>query len=259
MKFRDDVTPSKRVNIVDLAVAATSMIALTDEKKVYVWGQRMGIYPRCELTLDFVEACGALLEKNEINQVCPRLVKNNLIFYKVSKVFAGYFNVGLVSSDGEVLVHGANNHGQLLLPIEIQENLSFFPEFKKLDFFQTYLVQDIKFSMNVTYVLCRHKQTGQTHLFGWGSNKFGQLANLNLLMMQFEEPLDLTAKFITELGEEITQITLGATHVLVLTSKNKLWAFGDNTMGQLGQLTKSHTVTNPVEVQAAVTSIASGW
>lgn len=90
----------KRVNIIDLAVGLFAIIVLTDERKVYVWGRKMGIYPRCELTLDFVEVRGRQFEDNEINQACPRIVKNNIIFYKIVKVVAGHINVGLISDEG---------------------------------------------------------------------------------------------------------------------------------------------------------------
>ena len=90
------------------------------------------------------------------------------------------------------------------MPIEIQDNLNFFPEFKKLDFFQPYQVESINFGTKVTYVVCRHKETNTHHLFGWGSNQFGQLANKNLTMMTLDKPLDLTSEFVKEPDEIIT-------------------------------------------------------
>jgi alpha-tubulin suppressor-like RCC1 family protein len=114
--FKDEAMKTSTSRIIDIAAGQHSMLALTDDLKVFVWGQRMGIYPQIELTLDEVEQKAAALELNEINQACPRLAKNNLIFHKTSKLLAGYCNHGLITDKGELLVQGSNVCGQLLLP-----------------------------------------------------------------------------------------------------------------------------------------------
>ena len=43
--FKDEKNPFKKGNIIDIEINQNSMIALSDDKKVYVWGRRMGIYP----------------------------------------------------------------------------------------------------------------------------------------------------------------------------------------------------------------------
>lgn len=46
----------RKQSVVDLAAGLGQMIALTDQQQVYVWGDRMGIYPgSLELTLNSVE------------------------------------------------------------------------------------------------------------------------------------------------------------------------------------------------------------
>lgn len=80
------------------------MIALSDKKKIFVWGRRMGIYPQIELTLASVEQKGVQYDMHEIHQASPRLCKNNLIFHKISKVCSGYFNSALITDKGELLI-----------------------------------------------------------------------------------------------------------------------------------------------------------
>lgn len=133
--FKDDIDPKKTVSIIDIAVSQFSMVAMTDDRKIYVWGRKMGIYPSVELTLDFVEEKGRQYEDVEINQACPRLLKNNLIFYNISKIKASFFNTALITDKGELLLQGYNDSGQLLLPAEIAQHLRFFPSFKKIDYF----------------------------------------------------------------------------------------------------------------------------
>jgi hypothetical protein len=86
------------------------MTALTNERKVFVWGRRMGPYPQIELTLASVEKKGLQYEYQEIHQACPRLCKNNLIFHKISKLCSGYFNTALINDQGELLIQGMNHN-----------------------------------------------------------------------------------------------------------------------------------------------------
>jgi len=72
---------------------------------------------------------------NEVNQPCPRLLKQNLIFYKIRKVIAGEGNAALISDKGELLLQGLNEFGQLGVGQELGENLFFFPDFMKKDYF----------------------------------------------------------------------------------------------------------------------------
>lgn len=70
----------------------------------------MGIYPNVELTYHTLKDQSNLL-RMEINQIEPRLIKNNLLFYSISQIKAGPFNSALVSQQGEVLLQGMNDFG----------------------------------------------------------------------------------------------------------------------------------------------------
>jgi E3 ubiquitin-protein ligase HERC4 len=118
----------------------------------------------------------------------------------------------------------------------------------KLDFFGDYMVEDAVFGMQVTYVIARLKETKQQHLFAWGYNGFGQLTSPNHALEQ-RKPLDLTTQFIKEDGEEIAQVTCGAQHTLVLTTKGKLWALGMASQGQLGFKSETPICHEPRLVQ----------
>ena len=56
-------------------------------------------------------------------------------FYKFKKIEAGPFNSALITDQGEVLLQGLNDFGQLGLSKEINSMVPFFPNFVKLDFF----------------------------------------------------------------------------------------------------------------------------
>ena len=65
----------------------------------------MGIYPNVELTFQNLKTQGSVLNV-EIHQNEPRLIKNNLIFYKFNKIAAGPFNSALITDKGEVMLQG---------------------------------------------------------------------------------------------------------------------------------------------------------
>ena len=58
----------KSIKIIDIECGLKSMVALTDDNKVFVWGRRMGVYAmNMELTLDDVEKNGKFMNYQEIN------------------------------------------------------------------------------------------------------------------------------------------------------------------------------------------------
>lgn len=235
----------KTVKIIDIECGLKSMVALSDDNKVFVWGRRMGVYAiNIELTLDEVEKKGKFFSYQEINQACPRLIKNNLVFYTPTKIVNKNCNAALITDKGELLIQGMNDTNQLLLPQELTEHLQFFPNFMKMDFFNEFKVRDVEIGACVIYAICEHKTTKRVRIFGWGSNEFGQLVHPDPYAI-FKEPVDLTKHFIEEkdIGndedvifdeDEIVKVKAGAYHTLVLTSANKLYGMGKLTKGQLG-------------------------
>lgn len=47
----------------------------------------------------------------ELNCDAPRLVKSNLIYYKINKIFAGVTTSALITDNGELLIQGMNDVG----------------------------------------------------------------------------------------------------------------------------------------------------
>ena len=76
-----------------------------------------------ELTQSALEKEGYKSNLTEIHQPRPRLVRNNLIFHKVSKIIGHHFNFALITDKGELLLQGMNNHDQLALAPELSQHL----------------------------------------------------------------------------------------------------------------------------------------
>jgi hypothetical protein len=97
VQFKDTSTTEKRsVHIKQISCGYNHCLALSDTNQIFVWGKRMGIYPNIELTFNQLMENGGLLSM-DIHQNEPRLVKNNLIFYKFSKIRCGPFNSALIT------------------------------------------------------------------------------------------------------------------------------------------------------------------
>ena len=162
--------------IKDISLGFNHAIALTDANQVFVWGRRMGIYPNIELNYNFLTgAATSHIPHVEINQDEPRLLRSNLIYYKIARIFTGPWNSALVTDNQQVLIQGDNQYGQLSLGPQIGPLCKFFSNFMKVDFFeQNQLdVQQVSFTGGSSHFLCRDKVSDRNKLFSVGCNDFG--------------------------------------------------------------------------------------
>ena len=87
-------------------------------------------------------------------------------------------NSGLISEDGNLLVQGMNEHGQLGIGNpDLAKALIFFGDFMKKDFFheRRLKVLDASFGAYHTLVLTQDRESGRHRVFGCGSSEFAQL------------------------------------------------------------------------------------
>jgi hypothetical protein len=75
--------------------------------------------------------------------------------------------------------------------------------------------------------------TEKGHVFSWGNNSWGQLG--------FETTVNSNKPKLIELnGVSIKKISCGRRHSLLLTDDGFIYAFGDNSFGQLGDENRNH-------------------
>ncbi|WP_309544719.1 VWD domain-containing protein [Alkalilimnicola ehrlichii] len=105
-----------------------------------------------------------------------------------------------------------------------------------------------------------YQLTDAGELWTWGSSRDGQLGNGSSQHRSSPALVDLTA-----LGEaRMTRIGVGQAHAIALDEENRLWAWGRNTHGQLGDGTTTHRHA-PVAVdlsplgEARVVSTTGGY
>ena len=186
----------------------------------------MGIYPNIELSYNYLNANQHLMQV-EIHQGEPRLLSNNLIFYNINKLCAGPWNSALITDEHQLLIQGENEFGQLGLGSQIGPFCRYFPNFRKMDYFeeQKLDVIDVTFTGGSSHILCREKNTERKRLFSIGNNDFGLLGNNSKLSSH--DPVEITDR----IPDEVLQIASGGFHTLALTANNQIYGFGKSTKG----------------------------
>ena len=103
--------------------------------------------------------------------------------------------------------------------------------------------------------------TSDGKVFAWGENSSGQLGNGTTNDSTTPVAVDMRGALS---GKTVTAIAAGSYHTLVLTSDGKVFAWGYNGWGQLGDGTTTHRTTAvAVDMSGAllgktVTAIAGG-
>jgi uncharacterized repeat protein (TIGR02543 family) len=134
-----------------------------------------------------------------------------------------------VTSQGRVFTWGRNRYGELgkgtsgiydneLSPDEITNNFNLDE-----DDFIVKVYAGSEYSMALS---------NQGRLFSWGRGNDGRLGNGSWEMVLL--PTEITGNFDLLSNEVINEVFCGSSHSLVLTSINRVFAFGGNGSGQLG-------------------------
>lgn len=84
--------------------------------------------------------------------------------------------------------------------------------------------------------------TSSGRLFLWGGNGDGQLGN-GSTALSVDSPVEITPRFDLEDGEVLVKVELGGAHSAALTSRGRLFVWGANWFGQLGNGTYDNQVT----------------
>ncbi len=83
--------------------------------------------------------------------------------------------------------------------------------------------------------------SSEGRVFTWGKNSDGRLGDGTIT--QREKPIEITSQFELNEGETIVQISLGFLHSSALSSDGRVFTWGDNNNGQLGDGTKIYKYT----------------
>ena len=192
----------------------SSGIAITNLGNVFTWGDNL---------------YGQLGNGSFISSLLPTNIKNKFSFgynETIVDISGEAFHLLLLTSSNNLYSWGRNNFGQVGVSPFLDSNLP--------------INISNKFNLNSTESFVSVK-TGNAHsgaltnagrLFLWGSNIYGQIGNS--LNSDNEYITDITSNFGLYSNEKIVSFDLGFRNSIVITSRGRVFTFGYNNNGQLG-------------------------
>ncbi len=208
--------------VIYIAVGSYHNLAVTSQGRVFTWG---------------TNSYGILGNNSVVSSNLPIDITNNFnlnVGETITSASLGEQNSAVLTSDGRLFKWGRNDYGQL--------GDSTSPD--------SYLPLDItsKFNLNGSETIIKvslgHSHsaiiTSEGRVFTWGGDNFygtiGNATNMN----QFT-PVEITSFFNLNALETIEDIAVGGNHMLAITSDGRVFAWGKNTKGQLGNNTETNS------------------
>jgi len=206
---------STNEDIIDIALGDFHSSILTSEGHLFAWGSN---------------AQGQIGDETTNSRYIPVEVSQHFNLNQDERLIdieSGAGNMMALTSEGRVFSWGYNDYGQVGLgptnsayteAVDITDslNLSLNEE-----------VQKISIGYHHSAIL-----TSNGRILLWGYNNVGQLGNGTIASVFM--PTDHTQYLPLRDGEVITDIELGYYHSMVLTSDNRVFVWGLNENGQLG-------------------------
>ena len=172
----------------------------------------------------------------------------------VTMIAAGTGHSLALTMDGKVFAWGSNNVGQLGDGTTTQHTTPVAVD-----------MSGVLLGKTVTMIAAGSAHslviTSDGKVFAWGSNDYGQLGKGTTTYSTTPVAVNMSGVL---LGKTVTMIAAGSAHSLALTSDGKVFAWGYNFLGQLGDSTTTYRTT-PVAVNMSgvlsgktVSSITAG-
>jgi len=200
--------------IILLSLGSGHSAALTSWGRVFTWGFNMD---------------GQLGTGDDVNRNIPTDITANFNLQtgeNIVYVELGSYHSLAISSLNRIFTWGLNNYGQLgdntniskNLPVDITNQFNLLPS-------ESIIQVALGFYHSSAL-------TSEGRMFTWGDNTYGQIGNSTTT--QADIPTDITSFFTLNPGEMIIKIALGFNHTAAITSEGRLFIWGSNEIGQLG-------------------------
>jgi len=236
--------------IIEVSAGFIHNIALTNKGRVFTWGDNSARQLGDGTTIEF--------SSTPIDITSKFVLQADEIIIKVS---SGFSHSMALTNLGSLFTWGDNSCGQLGVSIL----LSMKP-------FPTKINQNITMQANEKIVDIASGATHSAALTSlgrfliWGDNSSGQLGDGTTVVYR-ASVTDITSKFSLLVDENIFDFSLGFAHSLVLTNQGRLFTWGDNSLGQLGDGTDDEYRSIPtnitssmiLEAEDSITKISSGF
>ncbi|TVP86104.1 MAG: hypothetical protein EA375_02250 [Acholeplasmataceae bacterium] len=213
--------------IIQVSLGFRHSAALTSEGRVFTWGDN---------------GAGSLGDGTNTDRIVPTEITahfNLELNEMIIRISMGNGHSSALTSDGRLFMWGYNPSGQLgigtttniNIPTEVAGHLI-------LQAGETF----IQISLGDFHSAAL---TSTGRLFTWGWNNSGQLGNGTTTDNFASNPLpiDITSNLDLLGHETVVQVVLGGSHSSCLTSTGRVFVWGSNTYGQIGDGTTTHHTT----------------
>lgn len=224
----DEFDLSINENIIKIVAGSDYSGVVTSEGRVFVWGRnQMGQLGNG--TINDTQIPIEITSQFDLNQ-------DELI---TDLIFGTYHSMAL-TNEGRLFSWGGNAYGQLgdgtnnltVEPTDITLNLQLV---------SGETIQKVSLGDYYSMLL-----TNQGKLLTWGSNEWGQLGNNSEAAFSWIF-LNITSEFNLDTEETITDVVAGPTYAMASTSLNRVFTWGKNNRGQLGDGSTSNQIV-PIEI-----------
>jgi uncharacterized repeat protein (TIGR02543 family) len=148
---------------------------------------------------------------------------------EISQISLGEEHSAVLTSQGRILIWGGNSYGEIgdgttidkSTPIDITDAFNLHANEK---------IISISLGWWFSSAL-----TSEGRVFTWGANFAGQIGDGTTISQSV--PVDITTRFNLEQDETIVSIDVGYAHCIALSSNGRVFTWGYNDFGQLGDNT----------------------
>lgn len=219
-----EITGSIRGEVTSIAAGRNHSLAITSDGRLWSWGRNnVG-------QLGNSENCG------NCNRLLPQDQSHHLPTSGIKSVAAAYDHSLAVTSDGVTLTWGFNVYGQL-------GNGSIDRSPSPSDI-SGRIPGAVKSVLTATTHSLALTESGS--LFSWGDNRYGKLGNGS--KSRSLTPIGLSSR----IQGSVNSAAAGTEHSLAVTGTGRVYAWGDNTHGQLGDGTRNESSV-PIDITWTVT------
>jgi hypothetical protein len=222
--------------IISLSLGSNNSSALSSHGRVFMWGYNVN---------------GQLGNGSTTNIVTPTEITSAFSLTAGDKIISlslGYYHSSALSLNGRVFMWGNNGHGNLgddtftarSTPTEITSAFSLTSGDK---------IISLSLGSNHSSAL-----SSNGRVFMWGYNYDGQSGDGTTTIRNV--PTEITSRFSLATGDKIILLSLGEGHSSALSSHGRVFMWGYNDNGQLGNGSTTNIVT-PTEITSSISLTAS--
>ncbi len=229
-----EITASFNLNpaetITKVALGTDHSLAITSEGRVFTWG--WNIY-------------GQLGNDSFFNQNVPTEITTRFLLNPGETVVdasLGYYHSLVLTSEGRIFAWGSNETGQLGNGLTDNSNVP-------LNITSYFGLAEGETIVKITAGdFHNFAITSTNRVFAWGYNSFGQIGDDTLV--DKSTPVEITSNFALGVNETVISVSAGSYHSSALTSEGRIFTWGKNSSGQLGDTTLDYK-TLPNEITSA--------